>query len=210
MKFTVLTFCDETFKLMAEITGNNHRDYCHKHGYFCKKRIFPAFKGNGYERLCYAAKINAEIILQELYLGKENDYLFTIGSDAIITNMEIKLEDIAGEYKDFNIIVGSDSGGINSSQQLIKITPRSRKYYMEMVAWIEKGGEHDQRYMHENPKEFMIETHQNLMNSYDCETRQEPPETPGNWKTGDFLVHLAGMTLEQRMAVLNKWMERVR
>ncbi|MDE2101896.1 MAG: hypothetical protein KGL39_31915 [Patescibacteria group bacterium] len=211
MKITVSTFYDPTFLPLAEKTIPNHDAYCFKHGYIYKRlELQNPVKGNGYEKLCKFGLVKAKFDLDTLTKMADGDYLFTLGVDAIITDMDKKLETLIEEYKDFLIVVGSDRAGINSSQQLIRNCPTARKYYLKMVAWILEGGEHDQAYLHSHPENFMIETNQKCMNSYDCETRLEPPGTPGDWSEGDFLVHLAGMTLEQRMGVVNKWLGRVK
>jgi hypothetical protein len=215
MKIVVSTFFYPNYTGLAGKTTVTHLNYSNKNGYLYKvnKIEYPVkFKG-GYEALCIAGKENARIvdeILNSAYLHHgPPDYLFTIGCDAIITNMDRKLEEIIREYP-FDIVTGSDKAGINTSQMLIKNTEQSRSYFKHMLKAIENGCEHDQRYMWDNPKDFICPAPQWVMNSYDTVTRLEGEYDAGNWQAGDFLVHLAGMTLEQRMGVVDKWLSKVK
>lgn len=205
------SFHYQNYKKLADKTTLNHKKYCEKNGYdFWPHRINDSLDDkSGYDILCIAGKMNAIIIFDFLRQMNSNDYLFTIGCDAVITNTDIKLEDIIDQYKS-DIICGSDPAGINTSQLLIKNTEQTRQYFKDMLKYIESGGEHDQRYMWDNRREFMFETNQHVMNSYDCVARLEGENHPSNWQEGDFLVHLAGLTLEQRMSRIDYWLGKVK
>jgi hypothetical protein len=220
MKIKVLTFYHFNYLALASKTNENHLAYCYKHDYVYTTRLMSENLNDksGYQILCIAGKVNAQLVLELLEetkitiagSGFANDYVFTIGCDAIITNMDRKLEAIIEEYRNFDIVTGSDKAGINTSQMLIKNTEQSRSYFKHMLKAIENGCEHDQRYMWDNPKDFICPAPQWVMNSYDTVTRLEGEYDAGNWQAGDFLVHLAGMTLEQRMGVVDQWLGKVK
>jgi hypothetical protein len=211
MKIVVSSFNYTNYNEFANKTKKNHLYYCRKNGYtYISQEVKESLQGfNGYDILCKAGKVNAQIINNNLSSYAENGYLFTLGCDAIITNMDRKLEEIIREYP-FDIVTGSDKAGINTSQMLIKNTEQSRSYFKHMLKAIENGCEHDQRYMWDNPKDFICPAPQWVMNSYDTVTRLEGEYNAGNWQAGDFLVHLAGMTLEQRMGVVDQWLGKVK
>ena len=170
MKIVVSSFYYPNYKELAEHTVHgNLRRYCEKHGYiFHPHVVIDSFKGDGYQWLCEAGKKNAILVLKSLYDFRDCDYLFTVGADAIITNTNVKLEDLIKVYPQ-DIVVGTDWDGINTSQMLIKNVKRSRDYFFDIMKYIGTGGEHDQAYFKNNPKDYVFPTLQRVMNSYDCE-----------------------------------------
>jgi len=234
MKIVVTTFYYPNYKGLAEKTTANHRAYCKKHGYqyFEHKmenyntedamdmdiRMMEGVRGQefkdqprGYQALCVAGQRNANFAMKMLLkLDPRFDYIFTIGCDAIFTDTSQTIEELTKWYPK-DIMVGTDKAGINSSQMLIKNCNNSFQYFLEMLRRVDAGDcEHDQRYFWDNPRPFIFPVAQKAMNSYDCGARLEPEDDPGNWTPGDYIVHLAGMTLEQRMSVIDKWLGRVK
>lgn len=210
-KIIVTTFYDQNYLLLAAKTNPNHRAYCGRHGYeYRAKEMTDAFVGSGYEALCRMGFFNVDYAQETLLGMRDGQWLFTLGCDTVITKMDFELEELAKLYVGYEIITGSDWDGINSSQMLIKNTPRVRKYFDEMLSWILGGGEHDQAYLKTHPEEFLVMSAQGWMNAYDHELRLEEFDPKKHWDEGDFLVHLAGSTLEQRMGVIDKWLGRVK
>lgn len=210
MKFIVTTFYYPNFKPLADKTTLNHRAYCEKHGYIYNPYTFTEVpKGNGYQKLCQAGKDNAILALRTLQTQTKADYLFTIGCDALFTNMDLTLEGLVKSYKDFDIVIGTDWDGINASQILVKNSKVSKKYFLEIMVYLGKGGEHEQTFFKENLRKFIHKVPQRVINSYDHELRHETLNPVQHWQVGDFIVHFAGSTLEQRMSVIDKWLGRV-
>ncbi len=211
MKIIVTTFYYLNFKLLAQKTVPNHRAYCEERGYTYNPYMFnDEGMAEGYDGICRAGKANALLAHRTLSVQTKADYLFTIGVDAIFTNMKNTIESLIEKYKNYEITVGTDWDGINTSQMLIKKSKTSRKYLLEILAYIAKGGEHDQRYFKENPRPFIAKAQQKEMNSYDHELRLEEFDNAKHWQDGDFILHMAGSSLENRMAVIDKWLGRVK
>jgi hypothetical protein len=201
----------ENFKELADQTFDNLEEYCRKWGYRFEPYILQEeIEGTAYEVAVKACRKNSELLLKTLEDNHSCDYVWHRDCDSIITNMDISLESIIGKYPSppYEIIVGSDKAGLSMGQVLVHNTPTGRQYLQDILDGIDRGEEHEQTYMGKNMKGFIAVVPQRVMNSYDCEARLEPDD-PGNWQAGDFLVHLAGLNLNQKMEVLPKWMSRV-
>lgn len=211
MNFIVTTFYYPNFKSLADKTTPNHRAYCNKHGYTYNPFVFSEeLTGTGYQKLCQAGKANAILALRTLQIQSKADYLFTIGCDALFTNMDITLESLVEYYEGMDIVIGTDWDGPNASQLLVKNSKNSRRYFQEIMAYIANDGEHEQRYFKDYPRPFIARAAQKKINSYDHELRLEEFNDKRHWTEGDFILHMAGSTLEQRMSVMDKWLGRVK
>lgn len=218
MRFVVTTFYDQNYKQLAEKTNPNHQAYCDRHGYeYMVKELPGSFKGDGYHALCEMGKTNADYIVETLNKTKTTDWIFTIGCDAVITEMNLKLESIIEYFEGYQIITGSDWDGINSSQMIIQNANSTYQYFRRMRDLLEWNKiyigyyyEHDQHFLKTNPRDFMIESPQRFMNSYDHELRKEQFDKSKHWFEGCFLVHMAGSTLEQRMDRVDYWLGKAK
>ena len=213
MKIIVSTFYYPNYKELAEKTvWKNLKDYCLRHDYeFMPFAIEATPTGTPYEVACKACRLNTQLILKTLEERGDCDYFFHRDCDSIITDMSVKLETLAEYYKEYEIITGSDKAGISMGQVLVKNTYQTRKYLAMILAGIDSGFyEHEQKFMWSNPVDFLTTTPQDWLNAYDTEARLEPFEVGVSWKPGNFLVHLAGLNLEQKMNRLDYWLSKVK
>ena len=214
MNIIATSFYFENYLKLAEKTvDGNLKDYCYKHGYACMPFYLGGVGGTPYEIACRACRNNTELLLKILNEYPYYDYVWHRDCDSIITNTEIKLEHLIERYPSpqYEIITGSDKAGISMGQVLVHNTPTARNYLREILDGIDSGKyEHEQKFMWSNLRDFIAVTDQRVMNSYDCESRLESLNDLGNWREGDFLVHLAGLNLEQKMSVVDKWLGRVK
>ena len=214
MKIIVSTFYYPNYKDLAEKTvWQNLLQYCRKHDYeFLPFAIDEMPTGTPYEIACKACRLNTQLILKTLEDRFDScDYFFHRDCDSIITDMDKSLESLIEFYKDYDIVTGSDRAGISMGQVLVKNSFRARKYLTEILCGIDSGTyEHEQKYMWNHPVDFLKETPQRWLNAYDCVGRLESADDPSNWRDGDFLVHLAGLNLEQKINRLDYWMGKVR
>ena len=213
MKIIVSSFYYPNYKDLADKTiYQNLKHYCEKNGYeFLPFALESMPEGTPYEIACQACRLNTQLILKTLEDRQDFDWFFHRDCDSIITDMDFKLDSIIALYPNAEIITGSDIAGISMGQVLVKNTYRVKKYLAMVLAGIDSGSyEHEQKFMWANPVEFLKETPQRMMNSYDCEARLENDVAPSSWQEGDFLVHMAGLNLEQKMSRLDYWMGKVR
>jgi len=198
---------------MVQAKGRNLVDYCHKQKYELIVNLLPQDTEGctPNDLLVKAGFDNIQTILNHLETRPDVDAVFQIGSDAIITNTDIKLEDLMKPYEKFDIVTGSDRAGISASQMFVRNTSTAKRYLKDILEGIASGAYlHDQDYMWKNRAVFVFPTLQRVMNSYDSETRLEPIDKQSTWHEGDFLVHLAGIPIDQRMKRLDFWLSKVK
>jgi len=209
MKITVMSYYWPNYRPLAERTvDENLREYAKKHGYeFIAYALETKVEEDTYKASCEAGVKKAELVLRTLKIFPDADYVFHRDCDSIIMNMGIGIEEIISRYP-YDILTGSDKAGISDGQMIVKNTEKAKKYISQYLA-NRDNYEHQQDFMWTNPAPFLFGTPQRVMNSYDCESRLEPLNDESNYQGGDFLIHLTGLTIEQRMKVLEKWMGRV-
>jgi hypothetical protein len=114
MKIALLNIYSSSIKELAVITVEyNKRKYCEKHGYdhLIIKENF-SLKNIGFEKMAF--------IKRTLETGKY-DWVFWCGADTMITNYNIKLEDLIGNPEDpYCMIIAPDVWDWNSDSLLFK------------------------------------------------------------------------------------------
>ena len=196
------------------------KEYCKYHNYdFIFKNyneINDDLKKNGWGKL----------LLLYQYL-KNYDYVFVSDADVVLTNRDIRLEDIIFKYenKESKVFITTDYNSLNSGNMIWKNTNKS----FQILDEIFKIGEDKQRYeikepfvpkgIYEQPsiihlynvndelRKYINIIPQYEINSYSKILPQlkKPnikPQIHGfvnrcNWTNGDFLVHFAGLNYLQ-------------
>ena len=143
----VLTLNDEKYKPLADITAiKNKKVYCDKHGYtfhhvedagqsLCGK---PLKAGNPPIETEYTplgwGKMYAIKNVMDTY--PDCSWIFNTDTDAMITNMDGKLEDIIKICSDQNthIIMPTDINGINCGNMFVKNTDIGRAFVDTVIA----------------------------------------------------------------------------
>ena len=122
MKIALLNIYTSNIKELAVITVEyNKRKYCEKHGYdhLILKENF-SLKDLGFEKMAF--------IKRTLETGKY-DWVFWCGTDTMITNYNIKLEDLIDNPQDpYCMIIAPDVWDWNSDSMLFKNDPRTIKF----------------------------------------------------------------------------------
>lgn len=213
------------YQELADLTNPNKERYCKKHGYTFKPKYYdfeferykmddnaPADSGNwhgGYEKIGY--------VLSLLKSG-EYDWVFWLGCDTLITNFNIKAEDIIDE--DYHFIIANDCNEWNSDSFFIRASK-------EGIAWFERIDEVFRQYRHHiwGEQQALIEQRkdfesiikvvpQEVINSYEYGIYPTPQHQAGRdilghngrWTKGHFVVHWPGTSLGHRVALANKYL----
>ena len=232
MKFCIVTVYTKAIKELGVITVEyNKRKYCEKHGYDLEIRTDPmqfntksdfGLPHFGYEKIA---------ILLELFKTRDYDWVFWCGSDTMITNYNIKLENLIDNNKHF--IVANDLWGLNTDCLLVKSSPESIKFLEEIYgtfhtfvdskgvnidtgvrlpdggarAWAEQGAIND---LKDKYKDIIKIVPQKTMNSYLYQMYPSPwhqkgldcDGNDGGWSKGDFMLHLPGMPNDVRLNIV--------
>ena len=214
MKIIFTSLHNSFYSVLAEKTlDNNKVPYCIKHGYplivkMNNWRNIPI----GYEK--------AFLIQTAFNDYPDCEWVFFSECDTLITNMDIKLEDIVkNEQKHF--VITSDVNGINAGSFLVRNTAEGRQYIQAMIDSIDRFP---------NEQEFMIDSYfgskshtdiisiypQKSFNSYDYYIYGHAfPHgldifgNNGRWTHGDFIIHFPGCTLEQRLNLVEQYLPQV-
>jgi len=144
---SVLTLNDEKYRKLADLTAiKNKKAYCEKHGYIfhhvtdageslCGK---PLKAGNppieqGFSPLGWG-KVYAMKDVMDKY--PETPWVFNTDTDAMITNMDRKLEDIIKICAEQNthIIIPADINGINCGNMFVKNSDIGRAFLDTVIA----------------------------------------------------------------------------
>ena len=216
MKIVFTSLHNNDYIRLAEKTLNNNKKiYCEKHGY---PLIVKTDKWNniqiGYEK---------SFLIQSAF-GDHPDceWVFFSECDTLITNMNIKLEDIVkNEQKHF--VITTDANGINAGSFFVRNSIKGREYIQAMINSIGKfRNEQDFiKYSYFGSKTYkdIISLYpQKSFNSYDYYLYGNGKEYPlgadifgnnGRWTNGDFIIHFAGLSLTQRLTLADEYLQKV-
>jgi hypothetical protein len=183
MQFGIVNIYTPNILPLAVITTEyNKRKYCEKHGYdlLIKTKDFSC------SHLGFA---KIQLILDLLKTNKY-DWLYWCGTDTMITNYGIKLEDLIDDH--YSFIISYDVWDFNSDSFLIRNTQQAIEYFEHIMslydiyvdsdgnatnfgsklpdggnrAWGEQGAMIDLYQQYDKYKEITKPMHQKFMNSY--------------------------------------------
>ncbi len=179
---------DAAYDGVAAVVVENRRSYAAKHGHQLIESHFPGAWG----------KLDAML---ESW-GKA-DWLWWLDTDAAITNMQIAVEHLI----DGNslVIVSCDINGLNSGSMLIRTDDRVRVIMEDLRTrrsdfnwgpWHEQVGLACLFWKIWNHVKIVD---QRILNSY---PEQYATGDSRKWKHGDFVIHAAGISVQERISVL--------
>ena len=211
--YAVISHNDEKYQPLADYTWNKNKQlYCELHGYSGINKT-TGFKGGipiGFEK-CFFIK-------ELLDKHPEYEWIWWTGSDAMITNFTIKIEDKIDP--NYDLIIATDCNEINNDSFLIKNTQWAKDWMDELINLIPKYSNH---YFYE--QQAMIDTipkykdkvkivPQRYLNAYknDLYPHQSKFDLLGNdgtWQKGDWLIHWPGTGLDLRLQLARHFLNEV-
>lgn len=212
------TLHNSSYECLADITcEKNKKIYCKKHNY-------PLVIKNGNWLPIPIGYEKAYLIKTAFNLYTDCEWVFFSESDTLITNMNIKLEDIIkDEQKHF--IITTDVNGINAGSFFIRNSKEGNEYLNAMIQSIghfQNEQEFIQNsYSNTNFKEIIHLYPQKSFNSYTYSKEDYPNYSEnfnkgidklgnnGKWEIGDFIVHFVDKNLESRLALANTYINKV-
>lgn len=143
----VTSLHDENFEPLAEWTlYKNKLEYCLKHGYRLHYAKDGGDKVSGLQMMAKLPPIpdtHAPMGWGKIFLMKEAmekypdaEWIFNTDCDVMITNMEIKVEDIIKEHTTDNthILIPADCNGINCGNMIIRNSPIGKAFIETVIA----------------------------------------------------------------------------
>lgn len=200
---TVFAYYTPNFQELANVTLPNIRRYCQRHGYSLNVHYDADAMGTdipiGFHK--------TREVLNKMRTMKHGDVLFVIDIDLIITNQTILLESFLDEEHD--LFFTHDVNGLNSGAYLIRNTFGTQKFLEDVLerrgqpgVFGEQDGMRDSLLVSSFGSLCKIVPHP-AFNSFDyLEYGLYISHEKGQWREGDFILHLPGVSNERRIEIL--------
>ncbi len=209
----VITAHSDGWQDLADITVPNMVRYCKKQKYSFEACSIPA--------ACTFWKIQR--ILKLLELG--TDVVFYLDLDALITNHNIQVESFLDEDHDFYIT--QDINEVNAGTLLVKNSDWSKGYlnYLLESAHFFDNEQNAIDASYRGHKRVKILEHPSI-NSYPYDEyaptyglipgrtpllgiEGKPTHEQGDWRKGDFIMHLPGLPRSRKIEIFNKVKDQI-
>lgn len=218
MRIAQITLNDSVYESLAEITFHKNKvEYCKRHGYEAiQKNSGFVHEIIGFEKI--------QFIYDLLNDRSDLDWVHWTGTDTLITNFNQKLEDIIDNT--YHMVVCFDGNGMNVDSFLLKNSRIGRalmKWVLDNITeyanhyWYEQQALIDFYFKAPLGKDIIKALPQRVMNSYIYDLYPEWRNRPhvdhtgndGDWKEGDFMLHLPGTSLQQRIEIMTQFLSKV-
>lgn len=226
MLVKVATLCSWDCRKLGKITNPNKQQYCDSYGYkYALKTtgIFKSIKRLNKLGWHYPVFERWRYFLSVL---ETCDAVFCLGADVLITNHNIKLENILNKNKSF--IICADAVGLQTDVMLIKNTLKTKKLIKELLEIQDKFSNYN--FLDQTALESLVPKYSNIvsilpqraMNSFDYTTLKSWYGTnpnyekaidingsDGQWKMGDFILHTPGLPIDKKIEILKSYLPLV-
>ena len=189
-KISFITFYTENIKEYSQHSLKNLIQYCLKHNYGLK--VYN-------EAICdtvYPCWCKVALVLKHIH---EQDYLVWIDSDALITNMETKVETLISD-KDLYLCKDIDERQvINSGVMIIKNTDWCKNLFTKV--WNSDTPHH-----HNDQNVLLDEINKDEYRTLRVSISEETLFNSNifHYKPGDFILHLMGVSTEGRIKIMRQ------
>lgn len=205
-KIALTTFYTQNYQPLADITVKEMRKYCDRHGYYLNERII------GDEQSFHFVKTEDTRKLLD-----EFEIVMAIEADCLITNHNITVESFLDNENE--LLYTTDRNGANFGVYIAS----SSEWTKQLFDWInmqkDKYGD-EQNIVEQNPNITKVARVQHpcfnsvpyqhyypslgVIGYKDGDIVTMPTRFEGNWENGDFIMHLAGHTLEARCEIFKQ------
>jgi mannan polymerase II complex MNN10 subunit len=203
--FVFATMHNDHYSDLANITFQNKKEYCKLYGY-------PLIaKTDNWKNIPIG--FEKAYLIQDIFSEyPEYEWVFFSECDTLITNMNIKLEDIVKDEPQ-HFVITSDINGCNAGSFFVRNSIQGREIISEMINSIGHNI-NEQFFIHDfvSGKTF-LDIHifsiyeQTTFNSYPKE--YDIYNGCGRWSEGDFMIHMPGLSNETRINLMKEYRERI-
>lgn len=198
MKVACCTYYSPSYKALADISLPNLSEYCHRHGYYMWVENIEN------DRWEYVKHEMFERLFKEGF-----DLIWYRDIDSIITNMNFQITDFINDSSDF--FLTKDFTELNGGSVVIKNTKKGVWVNNEILR-VRNEFENEQNAINSLfgipffRKGIRILSHPSI-NSYDYSLYPECKEYVGredlgDWREGNFVLHVPALPMEKRIEVL--------
>lgn len=195
------------YQELADICVPNLQEYCDKHGYELRNI-------NARNNDCWFRK--HQFFNDVFESTKEDDIIFYCDVDTLITNHNIKIEQIV--LNEPSVFITKDFNELNGGSIILRCDRTGRLINQYILSQKENFQNEQNVY---NSSEFKIRfgsstciLQQNTINSYSYDLYPECREyigrnDLGDWANGDFLIHFPGLGINDRIELMKEFKEKI-
>ena len=203
MRIALYTLFFENYKPLADVVLPNWQDYADRHGYaihyHCGKPEDFGSRPIGFQKMQY--------VYDELFL-KDNPYdvVWVLDLDILVTNFNTRVEDFLDHTHDYFVTTGVH--GLCNGSFFLKKSDVSRRI-IEYMLENKHGYDNEQNMLKCHLDDPLLRGHIRLFPYYAFSSLlfELYPERAHltcfekPWRCGDFVLHLAAVPLEKRLAI---------
>lgn len=198
MNIALLTYNDDNYSSLKDLTLPTKQKYCDKWGFKLEHINSNGRNPNWFK---------PDIFLQTLH---NYDAVLYVECDAAIINQDFDIRPFISTHE---FAIASDWCGINSGIFMAQNTNLTKQFFYTIftegpIWWPHHRGKEQEamRYFVGTPpyKNMTTVVEQNFMNSYVNELYGWPNFVQGNYQEGDWIVHLQGQSNEKRCEVFRE------
>ena len=220
--YALISLHNEGYQPLGDKTWTENKvEYAKRHGYaaLCKTDNFKEGVGIGYQKIHFAKEV--------LEKHPEYEWIWWTGTDTMITNFAVRLEDRIDN--NYHFMISVDVNGLNADSFLVRNTLQGRGMIdsiLELEEHCSKFWDTEQRAMamvmgvpipgetpwpispyvqlKEGYESIVKILPQRFMNSFNYQLyhytdHRDKLGINGNWNPGDWLIHWPATSLEQRL-----------
>lgn len=210
MNLVLITPSSPSYEQVRAVTQPNKEEYCHRHGIKFIPLEYPnATQDKGYGR--------PQFMLDHIH---EGDWIVNMDCDAIFVDMTRDVREFCSESAD--LVCSWDCMGFHSGVMLLRNCPKIRELLTLTIAAKETDGKLS-NFMASSDQGAMVrilsqrDVYENNIPVSDCqkfgarvvEASKTINRYYGGWKEGDFIFHTPGMSIPEKVGLLNHWLRKV-
>ena len=201
-KMAIVSIFNDRHQDLADLTWyNNKVKYAEKHGYLA----LPKTNNFSPEQVHFDKFVH---ILDVMKTRPDVDWVWWLDNDAMITNFDIKVEDLVDT--DYHVIMPTDIAALNTGSFIVRNSAQAREW-LEFLLSKKKEYKDDKKWFEQQavidfyPKfqELFKIIPQQWLNSYDYKMYNVEGTDllgqDGQWYPGDFVIHWPGLPNESRI-----------
>jgi galactosyl transferase GMA12/MNN10 family len=208
----VSLFNDRHADLAAHTWYNNKVKYAEKHGYLALA------KTNNFspEQVHFDKFVH---ILDVMQANPDVDWVWWLDNDAMITNFDIKVEDLVDN--DYHVIMPTDIAALNTGSFIVRNSLQAREWlnfllskkleYKNDTKWFEQQAVID---FYPKFQDLFKLIPQQWLNSYDYRMYNvagiDLLGQDGQWAPGDFVIHWPGLPNDARVKLAEYYQQQIK
>jgi len=210
IKMAIVSIFNDTHKDLAEFTWNNNKvKYAEKHGYLAVAKT-DNFSS---EQVHFDKFIH---LLDVMEKNPEVDWVWWLDNDAMITNFNIKLENLVDA--DYHIIMATDIAALNTGSFIVRNSSQAKEW-LNFLLSKKKEYKNDKKWFEQQAVIDFYPRFQDLfkivpqqwLNSYDYKMYNvegiDLLGLDGQWYPGDFVIHWPGLPNETRVVLAQQYQQ---